>query len=58
MMQNDTPAAERPAPDDPPPLLGRWRNLYIVVLGNLALLIALFWTITRVFNVSFGGEGP
>ncbi len=44
-----------PAPDDPPPLLGAWRNLYALVLGNLALLIVIFWALTRSFNV---GEGP
>jgi hypothetical protein len=35
--------------DDPPPLLGSWRNLYLVVLGNLALtvvLLALFAAVT------------
>ena len=28
--------------EDPPPLLGSWRNLYLLVLGELALLVALF----------------
>ena len=28
--------------EDPPPILGRWRNVYVLVLGELALLVALF----------------
>jgi hypothetical protein len=28
--------------DDPPPFLGRWRNVYVLVAAELALLIALF----------------
>lgn len=45
----------RPELDERPPLLGAWRNIYLVVLGNLAALIVLFWAITRAFNV---GDGP
>ena len=38
---------ERPAtPDEPPPLLGSWPRLYALVLGNLAVLVAVFWYIT------------
>lgn len=33
----------------PPPVLGRWRNLYAVVLGALVLWIALFWLFGRAF---------
>jgi hypothetical protein len=36
-------------PDDLPPILGSWRNLYLVVLGNLALMVlalALFTVVT------------
>lgn len=45
----DTPAP-RPELDDTPPLLGSWRNIYAVVLGNLAVLVLLFWLITRVYS--------
>ncbi len=41
--------AERPELDDAPPLLGSWRNIYLLVLGTLALLIALFWALTRAY---------
>jgi hypothetical protein len=34
---------------EPPPILGRWRNLNIVVLGWLALLIFLFYRFTQYF---------
>jgi hypothetical protein len=32
--------------DDPPPLLGSWRNLYLLVLGELAALVLLFALVT------------
>jgi hypothetical protein len=28
--------------EDPPPFLGRWRNVYIFVLVELAVLVLLF----------------
>ena len=36
-----------PADETPPPLLGTWRNLYLVVLGELAVLVAVFYALTR-----------
>jgi hypothetical protein len=36
--------------DEPPPLLGTWRRLYLVVLAALAVEIALFWAFTRAFR--------
>ena len=41
--------ARRPELDETPPLLGSWRNIYLFVLGNLALLVALFWALTRAY---------
>lgn len=41
--------SERPELDDVPPLLGSWRNIYLLVLGTLALLVALFWALTRAY---------
>jgi hypothetical protein len=32
--------------DDPPPLFGSWKNLYLLVLAELALLVALFAAVT------------
>jgi hypothetical protein len=34
----------------PPPMLGRWRNVNIVVLAWLAFLILLFYAFTRYFS--------
>lgn len=35
-------------PDDPPPFLGKWRNVYIFVLVYEAAVITLFYIFTRV----------
>jgi hypothetical protein len=37
----------RPEMDDAPPVLGSWRNIYLFVLGTLAVLVLLFWLLTR-----------
>jgi hypothetical protein len=34
-------------PEAPPPVLGSWRNVYLLILSVLALLIALFYALTR-----------
>jgi hypothetical protein len=36
--------------DEPPPFLGSWRRVYVVVLVYLALLITLFALFTRAYN--------
>jgi hypothetical protein len=33
--------------DTPPPLLGSWRNLYWLLLGELAVLVAGFYALSR-----------
>jgi len=43
---------DREAPDDrvledPPPLLSSWRNLYVLVLVELGLVVAVFYALTR-----------
>lgn len=38
---------ERNDRSEPPPLLGSWRNVYALVLAVLAVLIALFYLLTR-----------
>jgi hypothetical protein len=38
-----TPAA----PEEPPPLLGSWRNLYGVLIVELAVLVGVFYALTR-----------
>ena len=34
-------------PEEAPPFLGRWRNVYLLVLGELAALIVLFYALAR-----------
>lgn len=36
--------------DEPPPVLGSWRNLYALVLGVLIVLILLFGWFSRAFS--------
>ena len=44
-------AADRSqTPDDPPPFLGSWRNVYIAVLIYLAVLIGSFYLFTQAFS--------
>ena len=44
-------APDKSAPEDePPPFGGSWARLYAVVLGNLALLILLFYFFTKAFG--------
>ena len=46
--EHQTPPA--PEGEEPPPIGGSWRVLYAVVIGNLALLILLFYAFTRAFS--------
>jgi hypothetical protein len=34
-------------PEAPPPVLSSWARVYLVVLAELALLVTLFWVLTR-----------
>jgi hypothetical protein len=36
--------------EEPPPFGGSWRTLYATVLCTLAVLIALFYVFTKVFE--------
>jgi hypothetical protein len=36
--------------EEPPPILKSWRNIYLLVLGNLLLWIALFTIFTWMFQ--------
>ncbi len=51
LPQPDAPPPEpRPELEDAPPLLGSWRNIYLVVLGTLAALVVLFWLMTEAYS--------
>ncbi|MFT2010181.1 hypothetical protein ACMA1I_16015 [Pontibacter sp. 13R65] len=34
---------------DRPPILGSWKRIYMLVLGNLAFMILVFYLITRLY---------
>ena len=36
--------------EEPPPVGGSWKNLYALVLANLAALVVLFYLFTRYFR--------
>jgi hypothetical protein len=46
---NPVPPGFGQSEDEPPPFLGSWRRVYIVVLIYLACVIAAFYTFTRIF---------
>ncbi len=41
---------EKEIPVDPPPFLGSWKNIYWLLMGNLVVLILLFYLFTRHFS--------
>lgn len=45
MANNNNDASE-----SPPPVLGSWRNLYLLVLGNLALMVVVFYLFTLAYR--------
>jgi hypothetical protein len=38
------------SPEEPPPILGTWRRLYVAVIAYLAAMIALFLFFGRSFT--------
>ena len=36
--------------DEPPPVLGNWRRIYLLVAVELVVLIALFYLFTKTFE--------
>jgi hypothetical protein len=36
--------------EDKPPFLGSWNKIYAVVLGELIILIVLFYLFTKAFS--------
>lgn len=37
-------------PDEKPPILGSWKNMYILVIGTLFVLILVFYILTKTFS--------
>ncbi|MCK4761743.1 MAG: hypothetical protein KAW12_06040 [Candidatus Aminicenantes bacterium] len=48
-LPGEPPVESLPA-EEPPPVLKTWRNLYLLVLGNLLLWIILFYIFTWIFE--------
>jgi hypothetical protein len=49
-MSDEAPRAARErGGEEPPPVLGSWRNLYLLVVAVLAAIIALLAWLTRAF---------
>ena len=46
-MMEPAAGSRREMPDEPPPVLGTWRRVYIFVLTYLAAVITLFYIFTR-----------
>jgi hypothetical protein len=36
-----------PAPEEPPPFLGSWRNVYLLLALELLATVAFFFALTR-----------
>jgi len=36
--------------EERPPVFSTWRRLYFAVLGNLVLLVVIFYLISRIFS--------
>lgn len=36
--------------EEAPPILGSWKNLYWLVIGNLAFMILLFYLFTEIYK--------
>ena len=35
------------SPETPPPFLSTWRNVYLLVVAELAALVLAFWALAR-----------
>ncbi|MFN7133278.1 MAG: hypothetical protein ACK4N5_14465 [Myxococcales bacterium] len=46
-MSAPTEPQRTEAPDAPPPFLGSWRNVYLLVLGELLVTVILFRLLTE-----------
>jgi len=47
---NETKQQATPEGEEQPPFGGSWRILYAIVIGNLVVLILLFYAFTRAFS--------
>ena len=47
---SETKRPTTPDSEEQPPIGGSWRVLYAIVIGNLVVLIVLFYMFTRAFS--------
>jgi len=50
VFSKSAPPGRRRQEEEPPPVLKSWRNLYLLVLGNLLFWIVLFTLFTWMFK--------
>ncbi len=50
MKNQEQPAENDEVKNDPPPFLKSWKQLYAIVIGELVILIVLFYWITKFFS--------
>ena len=43
-------AADNTDAASPPPIFGSWRNLYLLVIGNLAFMVIMFYLFTLAYR--------
>ena len=48
-MSEERSAAPRAELDETPPLLGSWQRIYVLVVGSQAVVVALFYLVTRLY---------
>ncbi len=48
-MPDEQHPPEKHVIDEPPPFLGTWPRVYVIVIGYLTVLIAVFYLFTKAF---------
>lgn len=46
MSAPEQPRTDAPI-EEPPPVLGTWKNLYLFLIAELAVVVLLLWALTR-----------
>ncbi|MBV9768231.1 MAG: hypothetical protein JOZ32_01560 [Bryobacterales bacterium] len=49
-MRREPPKTPRATEDEPPPILGTWRLIYVFVFCYLAIVILAFYLFARAFD--------
>ena len=46
-MSEVAPDERSRSDESPPPFLSTWKNVYVLVIGELAVTVVVFWILTR-----------